>query len=72
MQSVVDKLMMELYEDGMILILPTATVQQIPGVHFSQSHWALKKGKAGLGKTNWRRVSSLGRHWSGVELSCGR
>lgn len=45
MQSVVDKLMMELYEDGMILILPTATVQQIPGVHFSQSHWALKKGK---------------------------
>jgi hypothetical protein len=45
MQPVVDKLMMELFDAGLILILPTEEVCKIPGVHFSQSHWALKKGK---------------------------
>jgi len=45
MQSVVDRLMMDLYEAGLILILPTDEVEEIDGSHFSASSWALKKDK---------------------------
>ena len=45
MAPCVDKLMSELYAKGLILILPTTAATQIPGIHFSQSHWARKKGK---------------------------
>ena len=37
--------MAELHEQGLIFIIPTAGAIHIPGIHFSQTHWALKKGK---------------------------
>ena len=41
----VNKMMYELYKAGLIFILPTTVVLAIPGVHFSSTHWAKKKGK---------------------------
>lgn len=37
--SAVNKLAYEQYEKGNVLILPTEIVKQIPGVHFSSTHW---------------------------------
>ena len=45
MAPCVDRLMHDLYNKGLILILPTTVARTIPGVHFSQTHWARKKGK---------------------------
>jgi hypothetical protein len=41
----VNKMMYELYDAGLIFILPTEAALLIPGVHFSSTHWAKKKGK---------------------------
>ena len=41
----VNRLMTDLHSKGLILMLPTETVCRIPGSHFSETHWALKKGK---------------------------
>ena len=41
----VNKLMAELHAKGLIFVIPTAQALTIPGIHFSQTHWALKKGK---------------------------
>ena len=41
----VNRLMAELHSKGLIFILPTAEAMEIPGIHYSQTHWALKKGK---------------------------
>ena len=43
--SAVNKMVFELFQKGLIFILPTATALTIPGIHFSSTHWALKKGK---------------------------
>jgi hypothetical protein len=37
--------MADLLHKGLILMLPTEVVCQIEGAHFSETHWALKKGK---------------------------
>ena len=41
----VNKLMAELHDRGLIFIIPTAIAFTIPGIHFSQTHWTVKKGK---------------------------
>ena len=41
----VNKLMASLYDAGLIFIIPTAEAVQIPGIHFSQTHWTRKVGK---------------------------
>ena len=40
MAPAVNRLMYELYELGLIMIIPTSMAMSIPGVHFSCSHWA--------------------------------
>jgi hypothetical protein len=45
MAPAVNKLMYQLYEKDNIIIMPTEKAKQIKGVHFSSTHWALKKGK---------------------------
>ena len=47
MSPCVNKLMYDLFLKGLILILTTAAVMAIPKSHFSETHWALKKGKRG-------------------------
>jgi len=42
---VVNKLMAQLHAKGLIFILPTEAAMKISGIHFSQAHWAVKKGK---------------------------
>ena len=41
----VNRMMYDLWSAGLIFILPTADAVMIPGIHFSQTHWATKKGK---------------------------
>lgn len=40
-----NKMILELYDAGSVLIMPTATALLVPGVHFSSAHWTLKSGK---------------------------
>jgi hypothetical protein len=42
---VVNKLMADLYDAGLIFILPTTDAVKIVGIHFSQTHWTFKRGK---------------------------
>ena len=42
---VVNRLMADLYDAGLIFIIPTEEAIKIPGIHFSQTHWAFKRGK---------------------------
>ena len=42
----VNKVLMELYEKGDVLFLPTMVAKHIPNVHFSSTHWTTKSGKA--------------------------
>ena len=37
--------MYDLYDKGLILLVPTSLAVTLPGIHFSQTHWARKKGK---------------------------
>ena len=41
----VNRLMYDLWSNGLVFIIPTAEAILIPGIHFSQTHWAPKKGK---------------------------
>ena len=45
MAPAVNRLMYDLYELGLVIIVPTEVAKSIPGIHFSCSHWARKKGK---------------------------
>ena len=45
MAPVVNKLMLDLFHSGLILIIPTELALQVEGIHFSSTHWALKRGK---------------------------
>jgi hypothetical protein len=45
MAPAVNKLMLQLYDSGKAIIIPTSMALKIDGVHFSATHWALKKGK---------------------------
>ena len=45
MAPVVNKLMLDLFHSGLIIIIPTELALKIEGIHFSSTHWALKKGK---------------------------
>ena len=40
-----NKMILEQYEAGAILIVSTAAARNIPGVHFSSAHWTVKSGK---------------------------
>ena len=40
-----NKMIMELYDSGSVLIIPTSTALLVPGVHFSSAHWTIKSGK---------------------------
>ena len=40
-----NKMILELYDAGAILIIPTSTAKKISGVHFSSAHWTVKSGK---------------------------
>mgnify|MGYP000025132167 CR=1 FL=1 len=40
-----NKMILELYEAGSVIIMPTSTALLVPGVHFSSAHWTLKSGK---------------------------
>ena len=62
MAPVVDRLMSELHSKGFIFILPTSEVIKFPGVHFSQSHWAVKKGKVWGRPIGDASASSRGEH----------
>jgi len=42
----VNKVMMELYDQGLVLFLPTSVAMKLPSVHFSSTHWTTKAGKA--------------------------
>ena len=42
----VNKVMMELYENGSVLFTPTSIAVTLPNVHFSSTHWTTKSGKA--------------------------
>jgi len=42
----VNKVMMELYNQGLVLFLPTSAAMKIPSIHFSSTHWTTKAGKA--------------------------
>ena len=44
--AAVNKVMMELYDQGLVLFLPTTVELKIPSVHFSSTHWTTKAGKA--------------------------
>jgi hypothetical protein len=44
--AAVNKLMFDLYEAGVIILLPTAVALGVLGAHFSSTHWAPKRGKA--------------------------
>jgi hypothetical protein len=44
--SAVNKVMMELYDQGLVLFLPTSMAMKLPSVHFSSTHWTTKAGKA--------------------------
>jgi hypothetical protein len=37
--------MQQLYDSGKVMIIPTRMALQIEGIHFSSTHWAIKKGK---------------------------
>lgn len=40
-----NKMILEQYEAGAILIMSTEVAKNIPGVHFSSAHWTVKTGK---------------------------
>ena len=40
-----NKMILEQYEAGAILIMSTAAARNVPGVHFSSAHWTVKSGK---------------------------
>jgi len=40
-----NKMILEQYDAGAILILPTSAARKVPGVHFSSAHWTVKSGK---------------------------
>jgi len=40
-----NKMVLELYEAGSVIVMPTVTALLVPGVHFSSAHWTLKSGK---------------------------
>ena len=44
--AAVNKVMMELYDQGLVLFVPTSIAMKIPSVHFSSTHWTTKAGKA--------------------------
>lgn len=44
--NAVNKLLYKQWKAGTVLLLPTAAVKAIPGVHFSPQHWTTKPGKA--------------------------
>jgi len=37
--SAVNKILMELYNKGDVLFLPTVMAKSLPDVHFSSTHW---------------------------------
>jgi hypothetical protein len=41
----VNKLLIQLHTAELVFILPTPLATKIPGIHFSDIHWAVKKGK---------------------------
>lgn len=43
--AAVNKLVYSQYQSGQVIILPTSVLLQMGGVHFSSTHWAMKKGK---------------------------
>ena len=45
MAEPVNKLMQQLYDAGKVIIIPTEMARRVRGVHFSATHWAVKKGK---------------------------
>jgi len=45
MAEPVNKLMQQLYDAGKVIIVPTEMARRVHGVHFSATHWAVKKGK---------------------------
>jgi len=43
--AAVNKLMYELYQAGVVVLLPTEIAGGLKGVHFSSTHWTTKRGK---------------------------
>ena len=43
--SALNKMMLDLYESGNILIMRTSTLETLPNIHWSPKSWAPKKGK---------------------------
>jgi hypothetical protein len=43
----VNRLLLDLWHEGLVFIVPTIKAMQIMGVHFSPTHWARKAGKRG-------------------------
>ena len=41
----VNKMLLDLWHDDLVFILPTSTATNIPGIHFSPVHWTKKRGK---------------------------
>jgi hypothetical protein len=58
-------MMFDLYVDGLIIIIPTELALGIPGVHFSSTHWARKKGKK-----KGRPIGDASSSETGCALNC--
>ncbi len=58
-------MMHELYEAGLIFVVATEVAIRIPGVHFSSTHWARKKGKK-----KGRPIGDASSSESGCPLNC--
>jgi len=63
----VNKLMADLHRKGLILMLPTEVVCQIHGAHFSETHWAVKKGKK-----CGRPIGDASSRDNGYSLNCDK
>ena len=45
MHSVINKLVYDLYERGLVIVLPTEQAVKIEGIHFSMAHWTTQATK---------------------------
>ena len=44
-KNAVNKMLVDMWERGLVFILPTAEASKIEGLHYHPAHWARKKGK---------------------------
>jgi hypothetical protein len=45
LSNAVNKMLLDLWHNELVFILPTSTARNIPGIHYSPVHWTRKRGK---------------------------